>query len=1085
MRIQLAAAVALAPLLMASGAAAQTVINTERTTPVTTSTVNNGGPDSIRLANGGVIRLTSGVGVTIDSNHNLTLDNGGRILIENAADGSTGVLINGGVTTTLTNAGQISITDNYTSTDTDNDGDLDGAFATGTGRFGIRLVGPGDVTGTITNAIGGVITVEGNQSAGISVETGLIGNLHNFGAINMLGDQNYGIRVTGPVTGDVYAGGAINVLGGDSVGVSIEGPISGRFTVGGSITATGFRYTGTLSQDFIDGLDADDLLIGGPAVSIAGDIAGGVLFDMPHVNDTSTTDDDGDGILDDADPDDDNNGIDDVNERETIITSYGSAPAVQIGSLIQTVTLGMVGTGDEAHGLINRGSVVGLGLYDGIVTTGMRIGLTGGQTVTITGGIRNEGSITAISANADSSALVIGSTGNVDTFFNSGSILAGGRGDDVYNVVGIDIEAGGFLSTLTNRGLIQTFIAGEDGNVYGVRDASGSLTSLTNTGTIEARIIPTDDEGDTDDDNQDPSDEVVTGRAIAVDVSANTTGVTLIQDGINDGDDLGDGVADADADADGVDDADEPRIQGDILFGSGADVLDVRNGLVEGNISFGAGADAFTISGGAQVIGALSDADGQLQIDVVNGLLDARQTTALNLSGLNVSGDGDLIVTVDPAGGNAGGFNVTGTANIATGAGLGVRFTSLIDNPERFVIIQATTLNAGTIDQTRLQQNSPYMYVVNAGVDAGLNQVYVDARQRTSSEFGFIAAEDAAYGSFYQALAGDAQMQNLFLSQTGRDGFFNLYEQILPDHSGGPLMSLATGVDAATRALSGRGYPARNGETSAWLQEINFYADKDRGQAYGFRSEGFGLAGGVERGTDFGAFGVTLSLTSSDLEDPEAEAEEHLSAQLLEFGVYWRAQGAHWNVWSRAAGGYASFDSVRQFVATGINLRNESSWNGFSYAVAAGAAYDYQFGRWSIRPEVIIEYFGLSEDGHEETGGGSAFDLIMEDRSGHLFSSTAAVTFGAGFGEGRWLRPEIRVGWRQIFSHDPGDTVARFVSGGSPFTLRGDSLEGGGPILGFRLNLGNELGFLSLEADAEMIDDYMRYALLLRASFRF
>ena len=44
---------------------------------------------------------------------------------------------------------------------------------------------------------------------------------------------------------------------------------------------------------------------------------------------------------------------------------------------------------------------------------------------------------------------------------------------------------------------------------------------------------------------------------------------------------------------------------------------------------------------------------------------------------------------------------------------------------------------------------------------------------------------------------------------------------------------------------------------------------------------------------------------------------------------------------------------------------------------------------------------------------------------------------------------------------------------------------GGGPILGFRLNVGNELGMLSLTGDAEMLEDYVRYSLLLRASFRF
>jgi hypothetical protein len=83
------------------------------------------------------------------------------------------------------------------------------------------------------------------------------------------------------------------------------------------------------------------------------------------------------------------------------------------------------------------------------------------------------------------------------------------------------------------------------------------------------------------------------------------------------------------------------------------------------------------------------------------------------------------------------------------------------------------------------------------------------------------------------------------------------------------------------------------------------------------------------------------------------------------------------------------------------------------------------------------------------------------------------------------MRPELRVGWRQNISVDPGETIARFRSGGPDFTLAGGSIEGGGPLVGFRLNIGNELGMLSISADAEMIEDYVRYMLFLRASFRF
>ena len=95
------------------------------------------------------------------------------------------------------------------------------------------------------------------------------------------------------------------------------------------------------------------------------------------------------------------------------------------------------------------------------------------------------------------------------------------------------------------------------------------------------------------------------------------------------------------------------------------------------------------------------------------------------------------------------------------------------------------------------------------------------------------------------------------------------------------------------------------------------------------------------------------------------------------------------------------------------------------------------------------------------------------------------MNIGYGFGRNGWIRPEVRIGYRQNLSVDAGETIARFASGGPDFILSPDAIEGGGPILGFRLNVGNELGMLSVSADAEMIDNYVRYMLFLRASFRF
>jgi hypothetical protein len=151
MRILLATAVAIAPLMIAVGAHAEEVISTARTTPITTSKATAAGtPDAIRLASGGSIAVTSGAAVTIDSSHGVDLDSGSSISMIKAADGATGILAQGGTTGPITIGGSISVTDDIEEyKDTDKDGDPDGPFASGTGRYGLRVTGPAAKTGDI------------------------------------------------------------------------------------------------------------------------------------------------------------------------------------------------------------------------------------------------------------------------------------------------------------------------------------------------------------------------------------------------------------------------------------------------------------------------------------------------------------------------------------------------------------------------------------------------------------------------------------------------------------------------------------------------------------------------------------------------------------------------------------------------------------------------------------------------------------------------------------------------------------------------------------------------------------------------
>jgi len=1098
MRKMLATAVALAPLCVASGAYAEVVISNERTTPVATATAGPGNtPDDVKIVAGGSVKVTTGAAVTLNSPDNVT--NQGLVTMENAADGATGVLVVGGNTGNVENSGSITVTDSITTvTDTDNDGDADGPLAAGVNRYGIRVTGPGALTGNITNTKSGLVSVEGNDSSAISIETDMVGNLLNRGTVRVTGGKtsptggSYAVRVTGDVTGSVTIGGVVNATGEGAVGVAIDGDVSGATVFDGGIIATGYRSTLRLSDPAARAkLDADDKLIGGPAVRLSGNLAKGVLFDAAQPNLVSTDDDE------------DDDGIPDAEETTSSVSSFGSAPAILIGSETQATTLGVVGTGANAYGLIMKGMVTANGIHDGVSTLGVDIGA--GQAVQIDGGIRLVGNIQSNAFDATATALRLRSGASTPVFLVEGNLLAGGVTDLDLDTITLLIDAGASLPQMNISGAVRSAISGERGDSVAVRDLSGTLSTIQNTGSVSAILIPGDDSTDTDDTNTDASDEVVTGKAIAFDLRANTTGVSFTQLGEVDGDDGGDGKADPDADGDGVDDLDEASVLGSILLGSGADTVAVQNGVIDGDIAFGAGLDTLTITGGAQVRGALSDSDGQLAVTVTKGTLENRFqgneatpndpndyiAAPINISSLTIGADGDLVVTLDPTSGKSSGFVVSGAATVADGAGLGIRFTNLLTAPTQFDVIQAGTLNVDVskLDLNALSENTPYLYVATPGADLAADRLFVDVSRRTAAQAGMNAAETAAFDPLYAALATDQGIRNAFLAQVNREDFFALYSQILPEHSGAPLLSLSAGVDAVTRALSDRRPTSEPGETTAWLQEINFFAEKDKTDTEGFSSEGFGVAGGIERGGALGALGVSLAFTSADLEDPSSLGDENLTARLVELGFYWRATGEHWRTWARAAGGYASFDSVRQFVSPTVTRRNESDWTGWSMAAAAGASYEMKMGRWFVRPEVTADYFRLSEEAHDETGGGAGFDLSIDEREGHVFVTSAMLNVGARFGEAWWFAPELRVGYRQYVSSDAGDTIARFRNAGgtagSPFVLSPEEIDGGGLVVGFRLMSGGSMGFFAVEGDAEMLDDYVRYSLLLRASFRF
>lgn len=1098
MRKILAATVALGPLCLACAAFADTTITSSTSNALKTSTAGN-----ITINAGGSVNVKTGEAVTVDSSNSVS--NAGSITMNVAGNSTTGLKLIAGNTGEITNSGTIDLEDGYSRPDANKDGLPDGPWATGTDRRGLWLTGPGAFTGNITNS--GGITVKGESSYGVALDSVLTGNFASTGTITVTGDNSYGFRSTAaingvaPVSGTAEAlhiGGSVSVTGNASQGIDVEGDVTGgRVTFDGSVTVTGFSSTNRFVGTVFNKLDPSDLAQSGPAVTLAGNLSNGALFDAtPTGNISATTDLDGDGVAD-------------TTQKTSAITVFGSAPALQIGSAAQTndITLGAVGTGnataaaDYNYGLIVKGSIAADGVWDRYTPTSgpqqqfsavaVQIGAGGGN-VTIAGGIRNTGNITAQAFQSHATGIELKSGAEADTIRNEGVIKAqtvgANPGDDA---VAILIGSGATTHTITNSGAINATVTGETnvsviGNPTAIRDVSGTLTDIENRGSIVAM-----------DDSGIPADEDL--RTTAVDASNNTTGVTIHQYQLATSDPT-------------------PGMLGSIYLGTGADTLDVTAGTVTAPIlNFGSGADQLIVNGPiaggnitttTSVIGAIYQGDGQLAIDVASGYLQQNNSHTLGIKDLHVGTTGTLVVTVDPSGGTpTGGFVVSGNAVFDNNSSLGIHFAHVVHGiaTQQFVLVDASggtlTVN-GAINTSTLQANTPYLY--EAAFDPSqiaAKKIVVDITPRTAQQLGMNGAEAQAYHPFLDALTnttGDTNIESAFLAQTTKDGFFKLYDQLMPIDAAAPLLSLASGVDEVSRAMTDRRPVAEPGETTGWAQEIDFYANKKEHDSPGFSSFGFGIASGMERGTALGALGVSFAFTSSNLNAPATVNNDNNTANLLELGLYWRASTEHWRAWLRGAGGYAWFDSRRSFNGTAQILTARSKWSGYSAALAGGVSFQETFGRFFIRPEANIEYFYLNQGSHKEAGASEtcgsgnatiscdSFDLGFERSSAEMATAVVMLNMGAKFGQDGWLQPEIHIGYRDNFLFDTGNGSAYFVQNpGELFALTSDSLKGGGAVIGFRIMATGPGGFLALEGDTDLLKYYKRYQILIRAGYRF
>ncbi|WP_375198181.1 autotransporter domain-containing protein, partial [Sphingobium sp.] len=208
-----------------------------------------------------------------------------------------------------------------------------------------------------------------------------------------------------------------------------------------------------------------------------------------------------------------------------------------------------------------------------------------------------------------------------------------------------------------------------------------------------------------------------------------------------------------------------------------------------------------------------------------------------------------------------------------------------------------------------------------------------------------------------------------------------------------------------------------------------------------------------------------------------------------ELAAHWRGQWGPVRAFVRGSAAKIDFGGTRRFaqMLNGklVERSAKGDWSGDLYSASAGLGYEARIGkRLILRPTAVIDYYKLDENGYAETGGGNAFNLIVDKRSSDELAVNGTLVAGYEFGSLRpddvWIRAEIEGGRRQIIGGSLGETTARFKDGAA-FTLLSDARSDG--WIGWLRLVGGQQGFaMAGEVGAE--EQFGNLALNARVSLR-
>lgn len=877
----------------------------------------------------------------------------------------------------------------------DNIGVIQNTF-TGNGAIGVHIIGGN--TGTFTSEAGTTTEVSagggGNNNIGLLLDgpAAFNGNI-SFGASSNLvtiGNNSIGVAIEAPLNGSLTQGAVSSLVGQNITGMLITAPISGSLITSGTITVVG---TATPSGQVINPLS-------GSAVAIGSSISGGILNAGPTGTGDSTP--------------------------ISALTSSSTLPTFAIQSSIagsngaNIVIGGSSDTVNPNFSFLNRGTISDANSQPGISTIAVQIGetATAANTVTLTGGIYNNGTISATAevdnrfatnvnpASDNATALIIGNGATINStaataeaLLNNGTITSTVTASLLNTPTNLAIqpvstavliEPGASLPSLSTAGTITASAGTSDVTVsnltaYAIHDLSGTLKTIVNTGTISAVATPLNNNAQ---------------QTTAIDISHGSANESITTSG---------------------------PISGDILFGSAG-----MNGSVAGNqlVIEGVTTTGTVASVSGNVVAA---SGGTIDVHVSQGGTGGVFNTAdARLTSLGVGEGGTVQVALNQSSATAPVISSTGPVTFGFGSAVTLVPTSFLPNNGTYTLIHSNT--SLTFSDFAAATAQPIPYIFNGTVAQSGNDLVITLQRKSAAELGLSGNAAAVYEPLAQSALTDNPFGAALLSLTNAEDVQAAINANVPDVAGGVRALALAMTDSATGVIGAR---ERNLVLSAANQqdEFRFWAQEVYDQVsagttattQGFTGAGQGVAAGVE----FGAlpdirYGLAFTFfASQESEAHPADNKTDGDWRLLSFYAGWRP--GNFFVTPELNLGQASYNSRRGIPIGSVLTRTaNANWIGYLGSAAVTAGYVMPMGVFQFIPELSVDGMYLHQNIINEKNGGAA-DLNIDAQNDKSLRGFAGFITQGGFAwAGGTVQPQLLLGWSYDFLNRPSVVNAYF-----------------------------------------------------------